>query len=89
MKVSNSRWKEQLEGKVPEYLDRELDVFETEITLRKQGKLDERLFAETRLRRGAYCYTYTIYFNSKLILSLTSDSIIEVFKYSDLYKKRF
>jgi sulfite reductase (ferredoxin) len=39
-------------------LDQELDVFETEITLRKQGKLDERLFAETRLRRGVYGQRY-------------------------------
>src|SRR5262249_1428109 len=30
----------------------------TELGLRKQGKLDERLFAETRLRRGAYGQRY-------------------------------
>src|SRR5260370_6819216 len=54
MKASNSLWKEQLAGKMPETLAREIDVFETEIILRKQGKLDERLFAETRLRRAAY-----------------------------------
>jgi sulfite reductase (ferredoxin) len=58
MKASNSLWKEQLGTKVPEHLAREIDIFETEITLRKQGKLDERLFAETRLRRGAYGQRY-------------------------------
>ncbi|HTD22599.1 MAG TPA: nitrite/sulfite reductase [Terriglobales bacterium] len=58
MKASNSVWKEQLAGKIPETLAREIDVFETEIILRKQGKLDERLFAETRLRRGAYGQRY-------------------------------
>jgi sulfite reductase (ferredoxin) len=58
MKSSNSLWKEQLGTKVPEHLAREIDIFETEITLRKQGKLDERLFAETRLRRGAYGQRY-------------------------------
>ena len=58
MKASNSHWKEQLDGKMPEALSREIDIFETEITLRKQGKLDERLFAETRLRRGAYGQRY-------------------------------
>jgi sulfite reductase (ferredoxin) len=58
MKASNSLWKEQLAGKMPTDLGREIDVFETEITLRKQGKLDERLFAETRLRRGAYGQRY-------------------------------
>ena len=54
MKVSNSSWPERLAGKIPEYLAREIDIFETEIALRKQGKIDERLFAETRLRRGVY-----------------------------------
>ena len=58
MKASNSLWPEKLAGKVPEALAREIDVFETEITLRKQGKLDERLFAETRLRRGVYGQRY-------------------------------
>jgi sulfite reductase (ferredoxin) len=58
MKASNSRWKEQLAGQMPEHLSREIDIFETEIALRKQGKLDERLFAETRLRRGAYGQRY-------------------------------
>src|SRR6266436_3161122 len=58
MKASNSRWQEQLTGKLPDALAREIDIFETEIALRKQGKLDERLFAETRLRRGAYGQRY-------------------------------
>ena len=58
MKASNSHWKQQLDGRVPEPLSREIDIFETEITLRKQGKLEERLFAETRLRRGAYGQRY-------------------------------
>jgi len=58
MKVSNSQWAAQLAGKMPEALAREIDVFETEIALRKQGKLDERLFAETRLRRGTYGQRY-------------------------------
>jgi sulfite reductase (ferredoxin) len=58
MKASNSRWKEKLDAQVPEHLAREVDIFETELTLRKQGKLEERLFAETRLRRGAYGQRY-------------------------------
>jgi len=58
MKVSNSLWAEKLRGKLPEHLAREIDIFETETTLRKQGKLDERLFAETRLRRGIYGQRY-------------------------------
>src|SRR5216110_649972 len=58
MKVSNPYWKEKLAEQMPEHLAREIDIFETEITLRKQGKLEERLFAETRLRRGAYGQRY-------------------------------
>src|SRR3981081_3811380 len=58
MKVSNSLWAEQLSGKMPEPLAREIDIFETEIALRKQSKIAERLFAETRLRRGIYGQRY-------------------------------
>jgi sulfite reductase (ferredoxin) len=58
MKVSNPYWKDRLADQMPEHLAREIDIFETEITLRKQGKLEERLFAETRLRRGAYGQRY-------------------------------
>ena len=58
MKVTNTTWKEELAGKMPEHLAREIDIYETEIALRKQGKIDERLFAETRLRRGTYGQRY-------------------------------
>src|SRR5438876_3281461 len=58
MKSSNSFWKEKLAEQLPEHLALEIDIFETEITLRKQGKREARLFAETRLRRGAYGQRY-------------------------------
>src|ERR1700692_4176733 len=58
MKVSNSLWAGRLAGKIPETLGREIDIFETEIALRKQSKMDERLFAETRLRKGVYGQRY-------------------------------
>src|SRR5271157_3688135 len=58
MKASNAQWTKQLAGEMPEHLAREIDIFEIDIALRKQGKLDERLFAETRLRRGAYGQRY-------------------------------
>ena len=58
MKGSNALWKEHLDGKIAEPLASEIDTFETEIALRKQGKLDEKIFAETRLRRGAYGQRY-------------------------------
>jgi len=52
MKVSNALWKARLAGRIPESLGREIDIYETEIELRKKGKVEERVFAETRLRRG-------------------------------------
>lgn len=58
MKSSSTLWKEKLAGKMPESLAREVDAFETDIALRKQGKMEERIFAETRLRRGTYGQRY-------------------------------
>jgi sulfite reductase (ferredoxin) len=58
MKASNTLWKEKLAGRLPEDLAHEVDIFESELGLRKQGKLDERLVAETRLRRGVYGQRY-------------------------------
>ncbi|HZT70958.1 MAG TPA: nitrite/sulfite reductase [Terriglobia bacterium] len=58
MKTSNPLWRDRLIGKMPEALASELDIFEAEINLRKMGKLDERVFMETRLRRGAYGQRY-------------------------------
>ncbi|HVR62161.1 MAG TPA: nitrite/sulfite reductase [Polyangia bacterium] len=51
-------WKETLGKAIPEDLAREIDIFETQIELRKKGKIEEKLFAETRLRRGAYGQRY-------------------------------
>jgi len=58
MKTSNALWKEHLAGKLPESLASEIDIFETEVALKKQGKLEDRVFAETRLRRGVYGQRY-------------------------------
>ncbi|MEK7794990.1 MAG: nitrite/sulfite reductase [Candidatus Hydrogenedentota bacterium] len=51
-------WKERLAAHMPEDWAREIDIFETQIALRKQGKLDEKIFAESRLRRGTYGQRY-------------------------------
>jgi sulfite reductase (ferredoxin) len=58
MKTSNALWIEKLAGQIPGNMAREIEIFENEISLRKQGKIDERVFAETRLRRGAYGQRY-------------------------------
>jgi sulfite reductase (ferredoxin) len=51
-------WRDELAGRMPADLAREIDIFETQIELRRQGKVDERVFAETRLRRGVYGQRY-------------------------------
>ena len=55
---TSTTWKERLSGKIPPDMAEEIDAFETQIHLRKQGKMEEKLFAETRLRRGAYGQRY-------------------------------
>lgn len=56
--MSATTWKDQLAGQVSDQLTEEIDAFEAQIHLRKAGKLDEKIFAETRLRRGAYGQRY-------------------------------
>lgn len=58
MKASHTLWKKRLEGHLPEQLAQEIDTFEMEIELRRQGKIDEKIFAETRLRKGVYGQRY-------------------------------
>jgi sulfite reductase (ferredoxin) len=54
----NQSWKERLSDKIAVELGREIDIFEQQMELRKQGKIDEKVFAETRLRRGIYGQRY-------------------------------
>ncbi len=51
-------WKGALQGQIAPEMDEEIHIYETQITLRLQGKIDERVFAETRLRRGVYGQRY-------------------------------
>jgi sulfite reductase (ferredoxin) len=51
-------WKEKLAGDMPPLWAQQIDEFEAQIVLRKAGKIDEKVFAETRLRRGAYGQRY-------------------------------
>ncbi len=51
-------WKSALGDRVRADWGQEIDAFEAQITLRKAGKIDEKVFAETRLRRGAYGQRY-------------------------------
>src|ERR1700722_18272430 len=56
--MNAATWKEKLGDAIPSNLAQEIDFFEAQIALRKQGKIDEKVFAETRLRRGAYGQRY-------------------------------
>src|SRR5205085_12067643 len=58
MKASNGEWKSRLTGQMSLHLASELDLFENELAPKKQGKIEDRIFAETRLRRGSYGQRY-------------------------------
>src|SRR5436305_14238977 len=51
-------WQEQLTGTIRQDWAREIDNFEAQMRLRKAGKIEEKVFAELRLRRGAYGQRY-------------------------------
>ena len=51
-------WKAHLEASIPADMAHEIDIFEGQMALMQQGKLDEKVFAETRLRRGVYGQRY-------------------------------
>jgi sulfite reductase (ferredoxin) len=51
-------WKEVLGDRIPSQMGEEIDLYEAQMELRKQGKLEEKVFAELRLRRGAYGQRY-------------------------------
>ena len=51
-------WKEKLAGKMAPGIADEVEAFEVQMQLRKAGKIDDKVFAETRLRRGIYGQRY-------------------------------
>ncbi len=56
--MSATTWKDRLSGRMDPDWEAEIDQFEAQLELRKQGRLDEKVFAETRLRRGVYGQRY-------------------------------
>ena len=54
----STSWKEKLQDQIPEDLGAEIDTFEAQLEQKKQGQIDDRVFAETRLRRGVYGQRY-------------------------------
>jgi sulfite reductase (ferredoxin) len=51
-------WKERLSGRIPIEWSVDIDNYETELLLKKHGKIDDKVFAETRLRMGVYGQRY-------------------------------
>src|SRR2546430_4163250 len=51
-------WKDQLAPTIQPEWAAEIDNFEAQMLLRKAGKIEEKVFAELRLRRGAYGQRY-------------------------------
>lgn len=51
-------WRELLAARIPPERAAEIDQFENQMHLRKQGKIEDKVFAELRLRRGAYGQRY-------------------------------
>jgi sulfite reductase (ferredoxin) len=51
-------WKDKLQEAIDAEMGQQIDIFEGQIELRKQGRIDEKVFAETRLRRGVYGQRY-------------------------------
>ncbi|MFN7951616.1 MAG: nitrite/sulfite reductase [bacterium] len=58
MNPSHQHWKTRLASQIAAPLAEEIDIYETQIEARKHGRIDEKVFAETRLRRGAYGQRY-------------------------------
>jgi len=56
--VESIAWKERLGDRIPADLGREIDIYETQLELKRQGKVEDKLFNETRLRRGVYGQRY-------------------------------
>jgi len=52
------RWKDILVDRTETQWSQEVDDFESQLELRLQGKIEEKVFAETRLRRGSYGQRY-------------------------------
>ena len=51
-------WKKILEDKIDLVLREQIDIFETQIKLKQLNKVEDQLFAETRLRKGVYGQRY-------------------------------
>ncbi|HEY6724559.1 MAG TPA: nitrite/sulfite reductase [Polyangiaceae bacterium] len=56
--MQTKSWKQLLAGALHEPWAREIDAYESQLALKREERLDDKVFAETRLRRGAYGQRY-------------------------------
>ena len=56
--MADQNWKEVLGEQIPDERRRDIEIFAGQVGLRRQNKLDEKVFAETRLRWGIYGQRY-------------------------------
>lgn len=56
--MTAANWKQKLGDDIPENLGKQIDAFETQMNLRLSGKLEDKIFAEMRLRKGIYGQRY-------------------------------
>lgn len=56
--MAELNWKTRLSDQIPEERGQEIETFAGQVELRRQLKLDEKVFAETRLRWGIYGQRY-------------------------------
>ena len=56
--MSQQSWKEVLKDRISAEMGQEIDTFENQIDLKRKGKIEDKVFAEIRLRRGAYGQRY-------------------------------
>jgi sulfite reductase (ferredoxin) len=56
--MSTTTWKDHLSSAIPEQIKDNIEKFESQIQLKKQSKVEDKVFAETRLRLGLYGQRY-------------------------------
>lgn len=54
----STNWKTRLQDDIPDQQANEIDQFEAQIERKRQGAVEDKVFAETRLRRGVYGQRY-------------------------------
>ena len=71
--MSATDWRERLLDRMPSDLAEEIDIFEGQMELRRKGKIEDRVFAETRLPGLRREERHSIYLDLARVLAGTAD----------------